>query len=94
MHAYNIIQAMALSCLQERPLPRRAQHSKARGLRGLRYVHMNTPCPAGWGFDPKDDGSWRVIYAKAPGEAPQGDRILVEWGLGTFAELPAGDRGA
>lgn len=30
----------------------------------------------------------------APGEAPQGDRILVEWGLGTFAELPAGDRGA
>jgi pyruvate ferredoxin oxidoreductase beta subunit len=28
--------------------------AKARGLRGLRYVHMNTPCPAGWGFDPKD----------------------------------------
>jgi len=28
--------------------------AKARGLHGLRYVHMNTPCPAGWGFDPKD----------------------------------------
>jgi pyruvate ferredoxin oxidoreductase beta subunit len=27
---------------------------KARGLKGLRYVHMNTPCPSGWGFDPKD----------------------------------------
>jgi pyruvate ferredoxin oxidoreductase beta subunit len=27
---------------------------KARGIRGLRYVHMNTPCPSGWGFDPKD----------------------------------------
>ena len=27
---------------------------KARGLSGLRYVHMNTPCPSGWGFDPKD----------------------------------------
>jgi pyruvate ferredoxin oxidoreductase beta subunit len=27
---------------------------KARGLTGLRYVHMNTPCPSGWAFDPKD----------------------------------------
>ena len=27
---------------------------KARGLSGLRYVHMNTPCPSGWAFDPKD----------------------------------------
>jgi pyruvate ferredoxin oxidoreductase beta subunit len=26
----------------------------ARGIRGLRYIHMNTPCPSGWGFDPKD----------------------------------------
>ncbi len=28
--------------------------AKARGMKGLRYVHMNTPCPSGWGFDPKD----------------------------------------
>lgn len=28
--------------------------AKARGLRGLRYIHMNTPCPSGWNFDPKD----------------------------------------
>ncbi len=27
---------------------------KARALSGLRYVHMNTPCPSGWGFDPRD----------------------------------------
>lgn len=27
---------------------------KARALRGLRYVHMNTPCPSGWAFEPKD----------------------------------------
>jgi pyruvate/2-oxoacid:ferredoxin oxidoreductase beta subunit len=27
---------------------------KARGIRGLRYVHMNVPCPSGWGFDAKD----------------------------------------
>ncbi len=27
---------------------------KARGIRGLRYIHMNTPCPSGWGFDPAD----------------------------------------
>jgi len=28
--------------------------AKARGRRGLRYIHMNTPCPSGWNFDPKD----------------------------------------
>ena len=27
---------------------------KARDRRGLRYIHMNTPCPSGWSFDPKD----------------------------------------
>ena len=27
---------------------------KARGITGLRYIHMNTPCPSGGGFDPKD----------------------------------------
>jgi pyruvate ferredoxin oxidoreductase beta subunit len=27
---------------------------KARGIHGLRYIHMNTPCPSGWTFDPKD----------------------------------------
>jgi pyruvate/2-oxoacid:ferredoxin oxidoreductase beta subunit len=28
--------------------------AKARGIRGLRYLHMNTACPPGWGFEPKD----------------------------------------
>jgi len=28
--------------------------SKARSIKGLRYIHMNTPCPSGWSFDPKD----------------------------------------
>ena len=28
--------------------------AKARGIHGLRYIHMNTPCPSGWNFDPKD----------------------------------------
>jgi pyruvate/2-oxoacid:ferredoxin oxidoreductase beta subunit len=28
--------------------------TKARGIKGLRYIHMNTPCPSGWNFDPKD----------------------------------------
>ena len=28
--------------------------SRARAIHGLRYIHMNTPCPSGWGFDPKD----------------------------------------
>lgn len=26
----------------------------ARTIHGLRYIHMNTPCPSGWNFDPKD----------------------------------------
>jgi pyruvate ferredoxin oxidoreductase beta subunit len=28
--------------------------AKARTIRGLRYIHMNVPCPSGWGFDAKD----------------------------------------
>jgi pyruvate ferredoxin oxidoreductase beta subunit len=28
--------------------------SKARGIHGLRYIHMSVPCPSGWGFDAKD----------------------------------------
>lgn len=28
--------------------------AKARFIKGLRYIHMTTPCPAGWGFDPKE----------------------------------------
>jgi pyruvate ferredoxin oxidoreductase beta subunit len=31
--------------------------AKARSLRGLRYVHMNTPCPSGWSFEPRDSVS-------------------------------------
>jgi pyruvate ferredoxin oxidoreductase beta subunit len=27
---------------------------KAKGIHGLRYIHMNVPCPSGWSFDPKD----------------------------------------
>ncbi|HSK47446.1 MAG TPA: thiamine pyrophosphate-dependent enzyme [Coriobacteriia bacterium] len=28
--------------------------AKAKSIHGLRYIHMSTPCPSGWGFDPKD----------------------------------------
>jgi len=28
--------------------------AKARAIHGLRYIHMNLPCPSGWSFDPKD----------------------------------------
>ena len=27
---------------------------RAREITGTRYIHLNTPCPSGWGFDPKD----------------------------------------
>lgn len=38
-----------------------------------------------------DDAS-PFIRHPVPGEPPNGDRILVEWGLGTFAELPTTPR--
>ncbi|MBU4555571.1 MAG: pyruvate synthase subunit beta [Actinobacteria bacterium] len=51
--------------------------AKARGLSGLRYIHMNTPCPSGWSFDPKDtvrlgrlavDAGLVVLYEVQDGE--------------------------
>ncbi|PKQ16996.1 MAG: 2-ketoisovalerate ferredoxin oxidoreductase [Actinobacteria bacterium HGW-Actinobacteria-7] len=50
---------------------------KARAIHGLRYIHMNTPCPSGWSFDPKDtvrlgkmavDAGIVVLYEAAAGE--------------------------
>ncbi|MBF0120052.1 MAG: pyruvate synthase subunit beta [Desulfobacterales bacterium] len=26
---------------------------KAKTISGLKYIHIHTPCPAGWGFDPR-----------------------------------------
>jgi pyruvate ferredoxin oxidoreductase beta subunit len=26
----------------------------AKGLHGFRYLHIHSPCPTGWGYDPKD----------------------------------------
>lgn len=51
--------------------------TKARGMHGLRYIHMNTPCPSGWSFDPKDtvrlgklavDAGLVVLYEVEEGE--------------------------
>jgi len=51
--------------------------TKARGMQGLRYIHMNTPCPSGWTFDPKDtvklgklavDAGLVVLYEVEQGE--------------------------
>ena len=51
--------------------------TKARGMHGLRYIHMNTPCPSGWTFDPKDtvklgklavDAGLVVLYEVENGE--------------------------
>ena len=50
---------------------------KARVIKGLRYIHMNVPCPSGWAFDPKDsvrlgqmavDAGLVVLYEVADGE--------------------------
>ena len=58
--------------------------AKARGIHGLRYIHMHTPCPSGWGFDPKDtvrlgklavDSGLVVLYevedSRVPADRPQ-----------------------
>ncbi|TLM78553.1 MAG: hypothetical protein FDZ75_09030 [Actinobacteria bacterium] len=51
--------------------------AKARGIHGLRYIHMNLPCPSGWAFDPKDsvrlgemavDAGLTVLYEIEAGE--------------------------
>ncbi len=26
----------------------------AKGIKGFRYIHVSSPCPTGWGYDPKD----------------------------------------
>lgn len=49
---------------------------KARGIRGLRYLHMNTPCPSGWGFDPSE--SVRI------------GKLAVDTGLVVLYEIEAG----
>jgi pyruvate ferredoxin oxidoreductase beta subunit len=51
---------------------------KARGITGLRYIHMNTPCPSGWGFDPKDT----VRLGKLAGDS--GVVVLYEVEEGVF----------
>ncbi len=51
--------------------------AKARTIEGLRYIHMNTPCPSGWSFDPIDtvklgkmavDAGIVVLYEVEDGE--------------------------
>ena len=51
--------------------------AKARTIHGLRYIHMNLPCPSGWSFDPKDsvnigklaiDAGLVVLYEIEDGE--------------------------
>lgn len=52
--------------------------AKARTISGLRYIHMNTPCPSGWSFDPKDS----VRLGKMAVDA--GVVVLYEIEAGTF----------
>ena len=28
--------------------------AKAKGFKGVKYLHVHTPCPPGWGFEPQD----------------------------------------
>ncbi len=51
---------------------------KAKQMVGLRYIHMNTPCPSGWAFDPKDS----VAIGKLAVDA--GLVVLYEIEDGTF----------
>lgn len=36
------------------PLDLHAKFVKAKGIKGTRYVQIATPCPPGWGYEPKD----------------------------------------
>ncbi len=41
---------------------------KALAIQGTKYIHIHTPCPPGWGFDPR--------YTIKIGTAGRGDRLL------------------
>ncbi len=74
----------------------------ASGRSGLRYIHMNLPCPSGWGFDPKDsvrygrlavDAGLVALYEVVDGEFRLTGRsaALAKSGLkATVAEYMAG----
>ncbi len=49
-----------------------------KGLKGFRYMHIHSPCPTGWGFDPKD--------------AIKVGRLSVETGLWPLYEILDGRR--
>ncbi|TFG09221.1 MAG: pyruvate synthase subunit beta [Promethearchaeota archaeon] len=36
------------------PLDLYEKFQKAREIKGTRYIHILSPCPPGWGYDPKD----------------------------------------
>ncbi|MEW6077190.1 MAG: thiamine pyrophosphate-dependent enzyme [Thermodesulfobacteriota bacterium] len=41
------------TCSASYPLDLYNKMARARTMTGIRYFHIHTPCPAGWGFDPR-----------------------------------------
>jgi len=52
MAAHNI--QYVATCSSAYPLDLYDKIKKAKELQGTKYIHIHTPCPPGWGFDPKD----------------------------------------
>lgn len=45
--------AYVASCSAAYPLDLYDKILKAKTISGTKYIHIHTPCPSGWGFDPK-----------------------------------------
>lgn len=65
------------TCSPSYPLDLYDKVKKAKSLPGTKYLHVQTPCPTGWGFDPR--------YCVKVG------RLAVETGLYDLYEIECGE---
>ena len=68
------------TCSASYPLDLYDKIKKAVPLRGLKYIHIQIPCPPGWGFEPR--------YSIKIG------RLAVETGLLRLYEVERGESSA
>ena len=75
MAAHNIPYVATASIAYPSDLVGKLQYAKA--LRGFKYIHVQSPCPTGWGFDP----SHTIKVA----------RLMVETGIWPLYEITEGN---
>jgi len=90
MAAHNI--PYVASCSAACPLDLFDKIQKAKTISGTKYIHIHTPCPSGWGFDPR----YTVKMGKLAVESGLVDLYEIENGCfrltGTSKSLLAGKK--